>query len=163
MAFKREYPEHPLVGVGGVVVDNHRALLIRRAGPPLQGQWSIPGGLLELGETLAQGVMRELAEETGLHVAVLELIEAFERIDPAAAGSDGQPGDALRPQYHYVVLDYLCAVRGGVLCAGSDAAEFAWAREDELLKFELTPAATRVIRKAFAMARLLAESGDTSR
>jgi 8-oxo-dGTP diphosphatase len=150
MTPKREYPEQPLVGVGGVVIDNERALLIRRGGPPLEGQWSIPGGMLELGETLEQGVARELAEETGLAVNVLELIEVFERIDPALPGADG---DAARPRYHFVILDYLCEARGGTLCAGSDALEFAWAREDELGKFGLTVIATRVLRKAFAMAR----------
>lgn len=152
MTPKREYPDHPLVGVGGVVIDNERALLIRRGGPPLEGEWSIPGGMLELGETLEQGVARELAEETGLEVNVLKLIEVLERVFPALPGADGAPGDAARPQYHFVILDYLCETRGGTLCAGSDAREFAWAREEELVKFSLTIAATRVIRKAFAMA-----------
>src|ERR1700686_316916 len=79
MAASREYPERPLVGVGGVVIDNGRALLIRRASEPLRGEWSIPGGMLELGETLEQGVARELLEETGLQVRVLELIELCTR------------------------------------------------------------------------------------
>jgi 8-oxo-dGTP diphosphatase len=153
MALKREYPEHPLVGVGGVVIQDGRALLIRRGAPPLMGQWSIPGGMLELAETLAEGVKRELAEETGLDVQVVELLEVFERIFPAAPHADGTPGDLSRPQYHFVILDYLCELRGGTLCAGSDALEFAWAREEELVKFDLTVAATRVVRKAFARAR----------
>jgi 8-oxo-dGTP diphosphatase len=153
MTLKREYPEQPLVGVGGVVVDNMRALLIRRAKPPLLGEWSIPGGMLELGETLEQGVVRELAEETGLDVKVTELLEVFERIFPAPPNAEGTPGDVCRPQYHFVILDYLCELRGGTLCAGSDALEFAWTREDELVKFDLTSAATRVLRKAFARAR----------
>jgi ADP-ribose pyrophosphatase YjhB (NUDIX family) len=142
-----------MVGVGGVVIDEGRALLIRRAGPPLEGQWSIPGGMLEVGETLEQGVARELAEETGLAVKVVELIEVFERIFPAPPNANGTPGDAARPQYHFVILDYLCEMQGGGLCAGSDALEFAWAREEELVKFDLTEAATRVLRKAFAMVR----------
>jgi 8-oxo-dGTP diphosphatase len=158
MTPKREYPEQPLVGVGGVVIDRGRALLIRRGGPPLEGQWSIPGGMLELGETLEQGVMRELAEETGLDVKVIEIIEVFERIFPAPPKADGTPGDASRPQYHFVILDYLCDLRGGTLSAGSDALEFAWAREEELVKFDLTVAATRVLRKAFARARERAPS-----
>jgi len=157
MTPKREYPEQPLVGVGGVVIESERALLIRRDGPPMEGQWSIPGGMLELGETLTQGVARELAEETGLDVNVLDIIEVLERIFPALPGADGAPGDAARPQYHFVILDYLCEARGGTLCAGSDAREFAWAREDELLKFDLTAAATRVLRKAFSMARARAK------
>jgi 8-oxo-dGTP diphosphatase len=158
MTPKREYPEQPLVGVGGVVIDSMRALLIRRGGPPLEGQWSIPGGMLELGETLEQGVARELAEETGLEVKVIEIIEVFERIFPAPPKADGSPGDASRPQYHFVILDYLCELRGGTLCAGSDAMDFAWAREDELVKFDLTVAATRVLRKAFARVRERAAS-----
>ena len=157
MTPKREYPEQPLVGVGGVVIDNERALLVRRGGPPLEGQWSIPGGMLELGETLTEGVARELAEETGLEVDVIEIIEVLERIFPALPGADGTPGDAARPQYHFVILDYLCEAKGGTLSAGSDATEFAWAGEDELVKFDLTFAATRVLRKAFAMARARAK------
>jgi len=142
-----------MVGVGGVVIDDGRTLLIRRASPPLKGEWSIPGGLLEVGETLERGVARELAEETGLEVRVLELIEVFERIFPAPANTDGTPGDAARPQYHFVILDYLCEIRGGTLAAASDALEFAWAREEELTKFDLTVAVNRVLRKAFARAR----------
>jgi 8-oxo-dGTP diphosphatase len=142
-----------MVGVGGVVVDDGRALLIRRGSAPLEGQWSIPGGMLEVGETLEQGVARELAEETGLDVRVIELIEVFERIFPAPPNADGSPGDPARPQYHFVILDYLCEMQGGTLCAGSDALEFTWAREEELAKFDLTVAATRILRKAFARAR----------
>jgi ADP-ribose pyrophosphatase YjhB (NUDIX family) len=153
MTSRREYPDQPMVGVGGVVIDDGRTLLIRRASPPLKGEWSIPGGLLEVGETLQQGVMRELAEETGLEVLVIELIEVFERIFPAPPNADGTPGDATRPQYHFVILDYLCEIRGGTLSAGSDALEFAWAREEDLAKFDLTVAVMRVLRRAFARDR----------
>jgi 8-oxo-dGTP diphosphatase len=142
-----------MIGVGGVVVDDGRTLLIRRGSAPLKGEWSIPGGLLEVGETLEQGVARELAEETGLEVRVVDLIEVFERIFPAPPNADGTPGDPARPQYHFVILDYLCEIRGGTLIAGSDAQEFAWAREEELGKFDLTVAVMRVLRKAFALAR----------
>jgi len=142
-----------MVGVGGVVIDAGRTLLIRRGSQPLKGEWSIPGGLLEVGETLEQGVARELAEETGLEVHVVELIEVFERIFPAPPNADGTPGDTARPQYHFVILDYLCEIRGGTLSAASDAQEFAWAREEELAKFDLTVAVRRVLRKAFARSR----------
>ena len=142
-----------MVGVGGVVIDEGRTLLIRRGSHPLKGEWSIPGGLLEVGETIEQGIRRELAEETGLDVRVVELIEVFERIFPAPPNADGTPGDAARPQYHFVILDYLCEMRGGTLSAGSDAQEFAWAREEELSKFDLTVAVNRVLRKAFVLAR----------
>ena len=137
-----------------MVIDAGRALLIRRASPPLEDQWSIPGGMLELGETLDDGLRRELAEETGLEVAVVELIEALERIEPGTQGGAVHPASAgaVRPRYHFVILDYLCEARGGVLRAGSDAKELAWARENELEKFNLTAAATRVLKKAFAIA-----------
>lgn len=142
-----------MIGVGGVVIDGERTLLIRRGSAPLKGEWSIPGGLLEVGETLEQGVTRELAEETGLDVHVLELIEVFERVFPAPPKADGTAGDPSKPQYHFVILDYLCEIRGGTLCAGSDAQEFAWVREEDLVKFDVTPAINRVLRKAFARTR----------
>ena len=150
---KREYPDQPLVGVAGVVIDDGRTLLIRRAKPPYEGQWSIPGGLLELGETVAAGVARELSEETGLEVNVLDLIGVFERILPDASGPDGARAEVARPQYHFVILDYLCTVRAGTLRAGSDALEFAWALEDQIGEFDLSPMAGRALRKAFAMVR----------
>jgi ADP-ribose pyrophosphatase YjhB (NUDIX family) len=139
----REYPERPLVGVGGVIIAGGRTLLIRRGGPPLEGQWSIPGGMLELGETIEEGVRRELAEETGIEVRVLDLIEVFERVIPGEEG---------RTRYHFVILDYLCEMVSGEARAASDVIDVAWAREEELEKFELTVIATRVIRRAFEMA-----------
>ncbi len=139
------------MGVGGVVIEDGRALLIRRGSEPLKGQWSIPGGTLELGETLAHGVARELQEETGLHVKVGELIEVFERIFPA--GESAAEVANGRPQYHFVILDYLCERIGGELRAGSDVTDVAFAREDELERYALTETATRIVRKAFALAR----------
>jgi 8-oxo-dGTP diphosphatase len=138
----REYPDRPVLGVGGVVISNGRALLVRRGGPPLQGEWSIPGGMLEIGETLFEGVRRELAEETGIEVRVLDLIEVFERILLDAAG---------RPKYHYVVLDYLCDAIRGSARAGSDVTAVAWANDSELAQYSLAPTAMRVIEKAFAL------------
>jgi 8-oxo-dGTP diphosphatase len=140
----REYPERPLVGVGGVVVLENRVLLIQRGGPPLEGEWSIPGGMLELGESLREGVRRELEEETGLAVSVHELIEAFDRVTTDEEG---------KWRYHFVILDYLCEVVSGEARAASDVVDVAWAREDELERFSLTPTATRVIKRAFEMAR----------
>src|SRR5438132_14323256 len=98
MASSREFPERPIVGVGGVVIENGRALLIRRGSEPLRGQWSIPGGTLELGETLEQGVVRELKEETGLTVRIVQMIEDFDRIyedeaDAAGGGASLSPSD----------------------------------------------------------------------
>lgn len=132
------------MGVGGVVIENDRALLIRRGSAPLKGEWSIPGGMLETGETIVQGVQRELLEETAIEVEVLDLIEVFERISTDDAG---------RPQYHFVILDYLCEFIGGTARAGSDVTDTAWVLESELENYSLTPTATRVIQKAFRLAR----------
>jgi 8-oxo-dGTP diphosphatase len=151
MTSSREYPERPIVGVGGVVIEDGKTLLIRRGTEPMRGKWSIPGGTLELGETLAEGVAREMEEETGLRVKVLDLIEIFERINPGEAESPG--GKKGRPRYHFVVADYLCERIGGEARAGSDVTELAFAREEELPKFQLTETATRIVRKAFAMER----------
>jgi ADP-ribose pyrophosphatase YjhB (NUDIX family) len=147
----REYPDRPVVGVGGVVIENGCALLIKRGSEPLLGQWSIPGGTLELGESLQEGVARELLEETGMEVEVLDMIEAFDRIflDPAAPNAE----DRSRPKYHYVIVDYLCERLAGEAQAGSDVTEIAYAAEDDLEKFHLTSTATRVLRRAFAMDR----------
>ena len=151
MPSSREYPERPLVGVGGVVIENGRALLIRRGREPLLGEWSIPGGSLELGETLEEGVARELLEETGLKVRVLELIEVFDRIyvENTAGKDEPQKG----PRYHYVIVDYLCERIDGDAVAASDVTDVAFAREDELEKYRLTETALRILRKAFAMDR----------
>jgi 8-oxo-dGTP diphosphatase len=149
----REYPERPLVGVGGVLISGGRTLLIRRGGPPLEGQWSIPGGMLEIGETLLEGVRRELLEETGIEVRVLELIEVFERINLDAAG---------KIQYHFVVLDYLCETIRGEARAGSDVIDVAWAAPSELEKYSLTETATRVILKGFEMVRERSAGGITA-
>jgi 8-oxo-dGTP diphosphatase len=145
-----EYPERPVIGVGGVLIHNGRALLIRRAAEPLRGQWSIPGGRLELGETMAEGVARELKEETGIDVRVGELIEVFERI----WNEEDVEADAAKPRFHYVIVDYLCEYVSGEPKAGSDALEVAYASEAELVKFELSEAATRVLLKAFEMDRV---------
>jgi 8-oxo-dGTP diphosphatase len=147
----REYPERPVVGVGGVVIESGRALLIRRGSDPLRGQWSIPGGTLELGESLPEGVARELLEETGLQVRVLEMIEAFDRI--YTEQTDGGGGTPDRPRFHYVIIDYLCERVAGEARAASDATDLVFAREDELPRYQLTETATRILRKAFAMDR----------
>jgi 8-oxo-dGTP diphosphatase len=141
---RREYPERPLVGVGGVVIRDERTLLIRRGSAPLEGEWSIPGGMLELGETILEGVRRELLEETAIEVRVLDLIEVFERVTRDEAG---------KLKYHFVILDYLCEAVQGEAQAGSDVTDVAWVRESELSKYSLTPTATRVIQKAFEIAR----------
>lgn len=151
MASSREYPDRPVVGVGGVVIDRGRAVLIRRGSEPLRGEWSIPGGTVELGETLEQGLIRELLEETGLEVRVLELIELFDRIyldnGPASAR------EKKKPRFHYVIADYLCELVGGQPRAGSDVTDVVFVWEEDLSRFHLTETATRILKKAFAMHR----------
>ena len=139
----REYPDRPIVGVGAVIVDRarRRVVLVQRAGPPLEGQWSLPGGVVELGETLRAAAEREAHEETGLVVKAAEIVEVFDRIISGANG---------RPQYHYVLIDFRCEVQSGGLRAGGDAANAAWASEEDLAKFKLEGAAVGVIRKALS-------------
>ena len=134
-----------------MVIEDGRALLIRRGAEPLRGQWSIPGGTLELGESLQEGVARELLEETGLHVQVLDLIEVFDRIyvEPALGGG----GTLKNPKFHYVIVDYLCARISGVPRAASDVTDVAFAAEEDLEPFQLTATATRILKRAFAMYR----------
>jgi ADP-ribose pyrophosphatase YjhB (NUDIX family) len=137
----REYPERPLLGVGGVVIHQGKVLLIRRATEPLKGEWSIPGGLVELGEKLLDAVKREVLEETGLVVEPGKVLELFDSIWKDAEG---------RCQYHYVLVDYLCRMTGGNLQAASDVSEARWVEEQELRNFGLRPATAAVIGKAFA-------------
>ena len=143
---KREYPDRPIVGVGAVIVagDGHAGrcvLLVRRGAPPLAGQWSLPGGAVELGETLRAAVEREALEETRLVVKAEETLEVFDRI---IAGEGG------RPRYHYVLVDFLCRVvdPGVKPRAGGDAAEVTWASESELEQYKLEKPALEVIARA---------------
>ena len=160
MACSREYPERPFFGIGGVVIEHGRALLIRRGSEPLRGEWSIPGGMLELGETLEEGVVRELLEETGLRVRVLGLIEVFERIVYANNPVQLRAG-AARPRFHYVIADYLCERLSGEHAAASDVTDVAFARETDLASYNLTPTALRILHKAFAMHRAHRPARDT--
>jgi ADP-ribose pyrophosphatase YjhB (NUDIX family) len=138
---RRKYPKNPLVGVGGVVIYRDRALLIRRGSEPLKGEWSIPGGMLELGEELAAGVERELKEETGLEVEPLECILVFDRIM-----REGE-----RVKYHYVIVDYLCRRKRGRLRPASDVVDARWVRREDLPQYHLTDMATALILQAFEM------------
>ncbi len=144
----REFPEAPLVGVGAVIVYEGRVLLVQRGREPLKGHWSLPGGLLELGESLLSGVAREVQEETGLLVEPIELIELLDRIH--------RDGDRVR--YHYVIADYLCRVKGGVLKAASDADNVRWVERAEwnshsALVFD--PITVRVIEAGWQRAQIL--------
>ena len=138
----REFPSTPLVGVGAIVVQNSRVLLVRRGTEPLKGHWTLPGGMLEVGESLTTGVVREVREETGLDVEPIELIELLDRIHR----EDG------RVRYHYVIADYLCRVTGGDLRAASDAAAVRWVERSEWNSHSalvLDPITVRVIEKGW--------------
>ena len=149
---KREYPDAPRVGVGAVVVDEGRILLVRRGQEPLKGRWSLPGGLLELGEALKDGVVREVREETELEVEPVELIELLDRIH----WEETPEGERVR--YHYVIADYLCRVKGGSLKAASDADEVRCVERAEWNSHSalaLEPITVRVMEAAWQRARAL--------
>ncbi|HEX4022583.1 MAG TPA: NUDIX hydrolase [Acidobacteriaceae bacterium] len=136
----REYPKAPIAGVGAVIlaIDKRRVVLIRRGQEPLKGAWSLPGGAVELGETLQEAIVREVLEETGLMVKPIRILKAFDRIH---RDSEGQV------RYHYVLVDFLCHAFEGTLLAGSDAAEVCWADVEDLARFALAPLTADIIRQ----------------
>lgn len=138
---EREYPQRPLAGVGAVVWDGARVLLEQRGKPPAQGAWSLPGGMIELGETAAQAVAREVREECGIEVEVGEVLGVF---DPIFRDPDG------RIRYHYVVVDFLVYYRGGELRASDDAADVRWVAPADLADYPLSEAARGMIGRALA-------------
>jgi 8-oxo-dGTP diphosphatase len=149
---RREFPDTPLIGVGAVVVDEGRVLLVRRGTEPLRGEWSLPGGLLEVGEALSAGVVREVKEETGLTVEPVELIELLDRIH--------REGERVR--YHYVIADYLCRVVEGALKAASDADAVRWVERAEWNShsvLRLDPVTVRVIEMGWQRARAIEIEG----
>jgi 8-oxo-dGTP diphosphatase len=149
---QREFPSAPLLGVGAVIVNCGRVLLVRRGTEPLLGHWSLPGGMLELGESLNEGVIREVREETGLEVEPVELIELLDRIH--------REDDRIR--YHYVIADYLCRVTGGELLAGSDADAARWVERAEWNShsaLKLDPITVRVIEAGWQRAQALQLEG----
>jgi 8-oxo-dGTP diphosphatase len=151
-ALQREFPEAPIVGVGAVVVDQGRVLLVQRGHEPSKGKWSLPGGMLELGESLTDGVAREVQEETGLIVKSIELIELIDRVHK----ENGPSGERVR--YHYVIADYLCRVVGGALQAASDADAVRWVERTEWNSHSalaLDPITVRVIEAGWQRSRAL--------
>jgi 8-oxo-dGTP diphosphatase len=139
----RQYPERPIVGVGAVVLDGDRVVLVKRANEPLIGEWSLPGGAVDVGETLEEAIRREVREETGLDVEVGPIVDVLDRIryDP-----DG------RVKFHYVLVDFLCRPTGGELRCASDAAEAVWADGPALKRYDVAEATISVIDKGIARA-----------
>jgi len=140
----REYPEHPVVGVGAVIVRDGRALIIKRAHEPRKGEWSLPGGLLELGESLTDAVRREIREETNLDIEVGPIIETFDRVHRDADG---------RIRYHFVIIDYVCWSSEGDAVPGSDADGVAWVSESEIDEYKVNAHAAEVIRRGLKASR----------
>jgi 8-oxo-dGTP diphosphatase len=140
----RRYPDRPFAGIGGIIVHDGRVVLVKRRFEPLAGQWSIPGGAVEAGETLEACVVREMSEETGFVVEVGPVVEVLDRITRDDEG---------RVLYHFVLIDYLCRPVGGELRAGSDVAEAVLAESSELAQYQLTENALAVIERALEMAR----------
>jgi 8-oxo-dGTP diphosphatase len=154
---QREFPEAPIVGVGAVVVDRERVLLVQRGHEPSKGKWSLPGGILELGESLVDGVAREVLEETGLVVEAVELVELVDRVQRESLA----PGERVR--YHYVIADYLCRVVGGALQAASDADAVRWVERAEWNSHSalaLDPITVRVIEAGWQRARSLSRAAQ---
>lgn len=136
----RRYPQRPILGVGAIIIDGGRVLLVERDREPLRGYWSIPGGVLEVGEKLIDGVRRETLEETGLSIEPVSVVEIFERIMRDAAGA---------AEYHYVLIDYLCRVIGGSLAPADDVSRAEWVDRSALPQYRITEGTIPVIEKAY--------------
>ncbi len=134
----REYPERPIVGVGAVVLDGSRVVLVKRANEPLKGEWSLPGGAVDVGETLEQAIRREVREETGLDVEVGPIVDVLDRIRHDADG---------RIKFHYVLVEFLCRPIGGELRCASDAEDAVWAADPDLVRYAVAEATIGVIEK----------------
>ena len=137
---KREYPETPLVGVGAVILEQGLVVLVKRRFPPLAGEWSLPGGRLEVGETLQEAVVREAREETGLFIEPADLLGVYDRLVRDDTG---------RVLYHYVLIDFLCRRLAGELRAGGDADDAHWFSQEEIGQISLVEDTAEVIRLAF--------------
>ena len=153
MTDTRKYPDRPYVGVGAVIVDGGKVLIVKRKYDPLAGQWSLPGGGVEVGETLEDSIVREMLEETGLDIEVGPVIEVLDRIP---RDEDGQV------RYHFVLVDYLCWPVGGELRASSDVADARFVDPSELPAYHLTKKANEVIARALELDREAPRPGSCS-
>jgi 8-oxo-dGTP diphosphatase len=144
VTFAREYPDAPRVGVGAVILDRDRVLLVKRGQPPSQGKWSIPGGLVHLGERIEDALRREVQEECGVEVRLLGLCGVIDRVRHAPADGAAAP----RVHYHYVIIDYVATVESGVPRAGSDAAEVRWVPIRELEAYDTTEGLADMVHRA---------------
>ena len=156
MKISREYPDAPRAAVGAVVLDGDQVLLVRRGEPPSQGKWSIPGGLIHLGERIEDAVLREVEEESGVRVRVLGLCGVIDRVIP------GEPSGAAGPapvRYHYIIVDYVATPTGGTLQAGSDAAEARWVPIADLPRYDTTEALAAMIQRAVKIRHARAQGG----
>jgi len=140
----REYPDRPFVGIGVVVWHEGRVLLVRRARPPRQGEWGLPGGLQELGEGVFEAARREVREETGLDIDILGIADVVDLIERDNLG---------RVRYHYTLIDVAAAAKTHEAVAASDAAEVVWADPDSLDAFGLWQETVRVIRRSYDLWR----------
>ena len=138
----REYPDYPRVGVGAVVLHGDRVLLVRRGGQPSSGKWSLPGGLVELGETTADAIRRELQEECAIDVELVDIAGVIDRVVRDREG---------RVRYHYVLVDYLALAASDTICAGSDAAEAQWVEIDRVHELDVTDGLMDMIERARAL------------
>jgi 8-oxo-dGTP diphosphatase len=145
MSISREYPDAPRAAVGAVVLDGDQVLLVRRGEPPSQGRWSIPGGLIHLGERIEDAVLREVEEECGLRIELLGLCGVIDRIIPGEPSGRADRGPV---RYHYIIIDYVATPTGGRLQAGSDAAEARWVPIADLSRYETTDALAAMIQRA---------------
>jgi 8-oxo-dGTP diphosphatase len=143
-SISREYPDRPFVGVGAVVLDGDRVLLVRRGGQPSSGKWSLPGGLVEVGETTHHATEREVMEECGIRIRLAGIAGVLDRVVRDADG---------RVRYHYVLVDYLAYPEDGTLCAGSDAADARWVPVADVAGYDVTDGLVEMIERALALSR----------
>jgi 8-oxo-dGTP diphosphatase len=137
---RREYPRQPIASAHAIVIRDDRVLLVQRGAEPSKGQWSVPGGVIELGETIAEAVRREVREECGIEIEPGEVTKVVDRVFPDEVG---------RIRYHYVVIYLLARYVGGEARASSDAAAVRWVTREELAGLDMVPVARPVVQRAF--------------